>query len=71
MTTTAPQGKYDGLSYRFECGYDWTYHVDLALAAKYQDPVQIARISTEYKCTPEQYQRFSDVFDALKKAGLV
>ena len=50
-------------------GWHWT--IDLSIAAKYGDAVGYAKLATENGCTPEQYQRFSDVFDALKKAGLV
>jgi heme oxygenase len=69
--TTPTQGRWDGLAYVMEGSEGWQWTIDLRIAAKYEDAVGYAKLSTENGCTAEQYQRFSDVFDALKKAGLV
>jgi hypothetical protein len=69
--TTPAQGRWDGLAYAMEGREGWHWTIDLRLAAKYEDAVGYVKLYTENKCTPEQYQRFSDVFDALKKAGLI
>ena len=49
----------------------WYWTIALRTASKFGDAVGYAKAATENTCTPEQYQRFRDVLDALKKAGLV
>ena len=71
MTTPTPQGEYDGLDYAMEGREGWYWTIALRTASKFGDAVGYAKAATENTCTPEQYQRFRDVLDALKKAGLV